>query len=310
VLRIVGLMAWIFATPAFALSPHKAITQFVHTAWTDKEGAPGNVQALAQTIDGYLWLGTASGLFRFDGVRFTRFEPLPGEDFPDTSIRVLLASHDGALWIVSQSTRVFRLFHGHLTSYSEGEGLPLTRGLTEGPDGVLIAATDKGLRQFKDGIWTDVGKEWRLPANGTRQAYFDKSETLWVVTENGIFCRLRGQDRFVDPGEPISKNPSVYQFAQGPDLALWLAESGRSAHTLRPPGSDAGLKNRYRFTEVHLGASNVLFDRDGSLWVGSIGDGLRRIAVPDKIRGLSIGQFDPEAEQFTRKDGLSADWIA
>jgi hypothetical protein len=61
------------ATFAFALDPQRAITQFVHTSWTDKDGAPSNIRALAQTQDGYLWIGTTDGLFRFDGVRFTAF---------------------------------------------------------------------------------------------------------------------------------------------------------------------------------------------------------------------------------------------
>src|ERR1039457_7728894 len=85
------------AGPGFALDPHKAIDQFVHTAWTEKDGVPTSVLALAQTTDGYLWLGTSMGLFRFDGVRFVRFEPLAGEALPSVRIETLLAARDGGL---------------------------------------------------------------------------------------------------------------------------------------------------------------------------------------------------------------------
>src|SRR5580658_277904 len=78
-----ALLLLFLAIPAFGLDPHKAITQFVHTAWTGRDGAPSSIQSLAQTTDGYLWLGSASGLFRFDGLRFARFEAPPGENFPD-----------------------------------------------------------------------------------------------------------------------------------------------------------------------------------------------------------------------------------
>jgi signal transduction histidine kinase/ligand-binding sensor domain-containing protein len=302
-------MALVCTTSAYALDPHKAITQFVHTAWTGQDGAPSNIQALAQTTDGYLWLGTATGLFRFDGVRFTHFESTPGEDLPDASIRALLATRDGALWIVPRTSRIFRFSNGHVTPYSEPEGLPRTRSLVEGPDGALIAATDKGLRQFKDGSWKDIGKEWNYPARSALQLYFDKAGDLWVVTEDRVVCHRPGQDQFVDPGEPVVKNPGVYTFGESSDSIVWLSESERSAHTLKPPDSNGASKDRYRFTEVHLGTSSVLFDRDGSLWIGSMGDGLRRVAFPKQIQGRSIGQFGREAEEFTRKNGLSADWI-
>jgi hypothetical protein len=67
---------------------------------------------------------------------------------------------------------------------------------------------------------------------------------------------------------------------------------------------DVGL-----LTEVRAGANCVLFDQEGSLWIGPGGDGLRRIADPSEIAGRRIAQFGAEAEQFTAKDGLSGDYV-
>jgi ligand-binding sensor domain-containing protein len=65
----------LFSSPAAALDPEKFITQYTHQAWRTEEGLPQNsVQAIAQTRDGYLWLGTQEGLVRFDGVRFAVFD--------------------------------------------------------------------------------------------------------------------------------------------------------------------------------------------------------------------------------------------
>src|SRR5271154_152683 len=81
-----------------ARQPHAwRSARFVHTAWTDKDGAPADIEAITQTKDGYLWLGTPTGLFSFDGVRFARFEPRAGEYLPVKTIRVLLATRDGSL---------------------------------------------------------------------------------------------------------------------------------------------------------------------------------------------------------------------
>ena len=110
---LISLFAvWLFATAVFALDPQKFITQFAHTVRTEKDGVPADIVAITQTSDGYLWLGTWTGLFSFDGVRFTRFEPQAGEHLPAQSIRRLLAACDGSLWIVFTSGDVYRLHEG------------------------------------------------------------------------------------------------------------------------------------------------------------------------------------------------------
>src|SRR6202167_6090052 len=110
---VISLFAvWLFATAAFALDPQKSITQFAHTAWTEKDGAPADIVAITQTKDGYLWLGTPTGLFSFDGIRLAHFEPRAGEDLPAKAIRNLLATRDGSLWIVFTSGDIYRLLDG------------------------------------------------------------------------------------------------------------------------------------------------------------------------------------------------------
>src|SRR5271154_1432584 len=75
-LLVTGLFAvCFFATASFALDPQKAITQFVHTAWTEKDGAPASIYAITQTKDGYLWLRTFTGFFFFCRLRVVGFWP-------------------------------------------------------------------------------------------------------------------------------------------------------------------------------------------------------------------------------------------
>src|SRR6185369_12057953 len=83
VLRIVEvwwgwLVAFAVCTPALAISPDLDVSQLYHSSWTARDGAPTSIRDIRQTRDGYLWLATAVGLFRFDGVRFERFEGAGG----------------------------------------------------------------------------------------------------------------------------------------------------------------------------------------------------------------------------------------
>ena len=93
-------IALVCGPTASALDPALDINQYAHTAWLVREGlAQGRVNAIAQTPDGYLWLGTEFGLLRFDGVRSVPWQPPGNERLPDNWIRTLLAAPDGTLWI-------------------------------------------------------------------------------------------------------------------------------------------------------------------------------------------------------------------
>src|SRR5678816_578826 len=85
---------------AFALNPTLDVSQYAHTAWRVSDGfSKGVIFAIAQTPDGYLWLGTEFGLLRFDGVRTVVWQPPPGERLPSSDIRNLRVARDGRLWI-------------------------------------------------------------------------------------------------------------------------------------------------------------------------------------------------------------------
>src|SRR5207247_9313274 len=83
----------------FALNPALDISQYAHTAWKIREGfAKGAISCIAQTPDGYLWLGTEFGLLRFDGVRNVPWTP-PEQRLPFSRISSLLVARDGTLWL-------------------------------------------------------------------------------------------------------------------------------------------------------------------------------------------------------------------
>src|ERR1700740_2610117 len=88
------------STCASALDPSLDISQYAHKSWKIREGfSKGRVTSIAQTPDGYLWLGTEFGLLRLDGVRNVLWAQTAGEHFPSHYIRNLLTARDGRLWI-------------------------------------------------------------------------------------------------------------------------------------------------------------------------------------------------------------------
>src|SRR5581483_1257926 len=96
-------LAGLCPSAALALDPHRSLRQYVHRVWQTEQGLPQNtVFAIAQTPDGYLWVGTQEGLGRFDGVRFTIFDPTNTPALAGNTLVALRADLHGALWIATE----------------------------------------------------------------------------------------------------------------------------------------------------------------------------------------------------------------
>ena len=164
-----ALLVWCAGTGS-ALDSSRSLTQYVHRIWTTQQGLPsGTIYDIWQTRDGFLWLGTQTGLVRFDGVRFTAAETLyPG--LPENLwIRSGFEDADGALWVATNDSGVFRLGAGSVTHYSTKEGLPSDQlyCLIPGAQGSSWACTGKGLAKLSSGAQLSGGKI-ETPYGGSR----------------------------------------------------------------------------------------------------------------------------------------------
>src|ERR1700722_11947225 len=122
--------------PVAALEPITSLASYGRQAWAMENGLPQNtVQALAQTKDGFLWLGTEAGLVRFDGVEFETYDRNSTPALPGSDIRCLLATADGALWI-GTNAGLARWKDGAVREFTTKDGLPA--------DGILVVDEFEG----------------------------------------------------------------------------------------------------------------------------------------------------------------------
>ena len=145
-------------SPALALDPDRAITQYGHDVWQLEQGLPQNsIDAITQTADGFLWVGTEEGFARFDGVRFTVFNRHNTKELKDKDIKELYGDSEGSLWIGTATGGLARLKDGEFTTYTTGDGL-LPGGVVsicEGKDGSLwIGVYGAGLNHLRGGTFT------------------------------------------------------------------------------------------------------------------------------------------------------------
>src|SRR5262245_12033447 len=122
----------------FALNPALDINQYAHTSWKIRDGfTKGTILTIAQTPDGYLWLGTDFGLVRFDGVRTVPWQSPADQPLPSNAIDRLLVARDGTLWI-GTSKGLASWKDGKLIQYPELAGQIIVK-LVEDREGTVWA---------------------------------------------------------------------------------------------------------------------------------------------------------------------------
>jgi len=264
---------------------------------------PSGIHVLAQSADGYLWLGTPVGLYRFDGVVFERYQPQSGGPFPAQDVTSLLASPNGDLWIGFRSGGVSLLRKGNATNYTTRDGVPggAVSGFVQDREGTIWIATGGGLARRERNRWKEVGKDWNFPGKTARGIFLDRQKTLWVSTEDTLVFLPAGARSFQPTGIRVGQ---VTKMAQAPSGKLWMAETSRSVRPI--PLSDK--RQPPDETEVQVGSQGILFDKNGAMWITSLGDGLRRSPAPELLKG-KIKEFSTAVESFTAKDGLSDDVV-
>lgn len=280
----------------------RPMAQFQHTAWGTKDGAPSRIRTLAQTRDGYLWIGGADGLYRFDGVSFERYQPRTGGRFSGRYVHCLLALPNGDLWIGFESGAISLVRDGTVRNYTMRDGVPASRvmGLAQDREGTIWAASLSGLVRLEGNRWRPVGKEWNFLATRAQTVFVDRRGTLWVATGDTVVFLPPGAKRFQPTGVQVG---SVVQIAEAANGKLWMAETSRSVRPVPSGGNLLPSDN----TEICIGSAGILFDRDSALWITTLGDGLRRAPHPERLSGKP-GRFSSAVETFTAKDGLTDDY--
>jgi signal transduction histidine kinase/ligand-binding sensor domain-containing protein len=305
-----GVFAVICANIAAAEAPPRAIKQYQSTIWRLKDGAPPDIWAIAQSPDGYLWLGTGAGLYRFDGVRFEQVQPSEPKRLPLVNITALMASPTGDIWIGYLDGSVSVLRGGHLTTYTGFDGIPagMVTQFGQTPDGTLWATPQDGLARLQGKRWVKVGAESGITDPDVYTLLVARDGALWVTTKNKLFCLLPNATKFRDMGVHLEGWRSA--LAQSPDGRIWLSDSIGGTRALLNSGQGT-VKDPSGSARTSVFQTRAFaFDHKGNLWGGDMaGSGFYEMSSAILAR-----QSDPLAkpasdELFKVEDGLPSNVI-
>jgi len=291
------------------------------------------VNSIAQDSEGYIWAGTQSGLYRYDGTRFTRVDrdgALPSRD-----VQALAASSDGWVWIgtshgiaVASGDRIERVATGvqldirgnasmavdwrqHLYIASPSGLLRVTRessrgfqeewisktpaaGVSVDSNGAIWFGCDRDLCRMDDAGITRLGSKFKLPSDSWNSVLVDRTGDIWIRSTERLYVWRPGAARAEDRSEGLPE------------------ESVSPGHLELLPGGavavpteeglavfDHGKRTLIRESEGLIGGSvsQLLLDREGNVWLGIRGAGV--------LRWVGYGEW----EAWTKASGLANDTI-
>ncbi len=262
-----GLVACLALTSAFASDEPPALSELEHRVFTPRDGAPSGVVALAQSSDGYLWIGTATGLFTYDGVRFRSFGPPLSAALPDADITALEAPRTGGIWVGTRFGKVYFIHDGQVRQYSAAQGLVgdhTIMGLAVDGGGTVWAGTTFGVARLEGEHWVAVpGADGRpIELSGVGSLLADSAGQVWAWTAEGILRHPPGGPAFV-PGRRFRSVSGL--FADEAGVAWADTVDGTWALDGSGQGIDAATREHpLRKSDPSVGIG--LLDRQGGAW--------------------------------------------
>ena len=250
-------------------------SDYIQTMWAEGNGLPSSrIFAIAQSNDGYIWLGTDAGLVKFDGVRFRLWNENARLRLPEGTAPSVLASRDGSIWVgfAGGPGGVGRIIQHDLHLFGPDEGFEsaVVTDLHEDRHGQIWASSTAGLHVFEGTRWRRITKNEGLPDGTVHNSFEDSQGTMWLATAVGLYRREKTSHRFefVRPGTGFFQ-----RFIEDAFGRVWVTDGDRGLRLLSQGISEP------KVDEFSATASRVFKDRSGDIWIATRGNGLWRARV-------------------------------
>jgi ligand-binding sensor domain-containing protein/signal transduction histidine kinase len=273
------------------------LSEYQTTIWRAEDGLPqSTVTCIAQSSDGYLWLGTQNGLVRFDGVKFRVFDENNTPAIKNSRIVQLLSGRDGTLWVGTEHGGLVCFRNGQFSSHqvpSQGTTHDYARVLCDDGQGALWQVScEWQLVRFLDGQFTAPSDSWNLSSHAARALTRDVAGQIWVGTDSELAVRQGG--RF----EPVwgQTNEGGFQvdfLSPSRGGGVWVAANGR----LRKLEAGNWTVDLGAYTWTKRPIYGLYEDGENRLWVATLGDGLFRYDTKGTVLHL------------TSQNGLPTDFV-
>lgn len=268
------MIACLSTAPASSPEPQSANGSYTRRVWRNGDGLPEDfAQSIAQTPDGYLWVGTSGGLVRFDGASFAVFNREQSSAFKDDSIYCLQVSRDGTLWAGTEGGGLIRYKDGIFRAFGASEGLTngFVRVILEDASRRLWVGTDDGLFQLENERFNRIDERNGIPHMSVNAICEDRNGRL-LFGGWGLLIVQGAEKQYYKSGESQADN-SIRTLCQTASGDLWIGTIAGLRKISPGQTGDPFLQPKI-FSQINI--SVLRESRKGQLWIGSYGQGLMR----------------------------------
>ncbi|HKF59378.1 MAG TPA: two-component regulator propeller domain-containing protein [Blastocatellia bacterium] len=299
-----GLLLVCFACPAWALDPNRLVSEYVREGWDAERGFPGgSVHAIAQTPDGYLWLGSENGLVRFDGLNFRLFNHRNSPGLPDAPIIDLMTDAEGNLWVRPQSRNMLlfyrdEVFHDVMPQLDSTHSSNGVTAMCRGTKGeAVFALLGTGIIAYSQGIFSNLTPVRNLPNLLTISMAVTADSRLWMGTSAGLFFVSEGK---TVPFERQLPDKKINSLLAGPGRELWIGTDNGVVRW----NPDASSLTEVSDLPTRIQTLAMITDRDSNVWIGA-SSGLLRLndGGVAALEGGNRGSATPANAIFEDREG-------
>jgi len=304
---VMACISALWCSHAQAAVEDDAAPGYYRTEWTTKSGAPAYITAIAQAPEGFLWLGSSTGLYRFDGITFERFEEPTSDLLPVGRVNALKVMDDGSLWLTAAGREVLHLKGGRIVFRQLlPDDIGTIHKFTDGPGGTLLLVASNGLLGLQGSAWMQRPRGGMPPLARIHDVLTASDGTVWIASDAGVFSTSGKSNSLT---RRLDTLPGAGQLARGPGNTVWYCAEKTGLQRFSLDGTQIA-------SNPALPCDQLFIDSHGVAWTdGSLGAGVAPAEQwlgksPEQVKSdLTYMLFGKEVVYTVLEDREGSIWL-